>query len=271
MANEEWKSIPGYPRYEVSNMGRVRSYTSKRNPGKVLKQTKLKGYMYVNLVEGEERTTNKTKRIAVHRIVAQAFVPNPTGRNRKHVDHIIPVSMGGKPTANNLRWVTPKENAANKLTQLNRQRATEERKKKVYQYDENLTLIATYPSTAEAARELGKSQGNITSCTTGALPRYLGYIFSYVPLDNLQEREELEKKKHYQFIKNRMSTYRALDKWTSKKTQECGNDWKWYKKHPEESRQRSRDYYYKNREQILRKWKIKRDKEKLMNGQTKES
>lgn len=269
MVNEEWKAIPGYPRYEVSNLGRVRSYTSKRNPGKVLKQTKLKGYMYVNLVEGEERTLNKTKRIAVHRIVAQAFIPNPTGR--KHVDHIIPVSMGGKPTADNLRWVTAKENAANELTKLNRQRATEERKKKVYQYTEDLTLIATYPSTAEAARELGKSQGNITSCTTGALPRYLGYIFSYVPLYNMEEREELEKQKHYQFMRNRLSTYRALDKWTSKKTQECGNDWMWYKKHPEESRQRSRAYYYKHREEILRKWKLKRDKEKLMNGQTKES
>lgn len=268
MVNEEWKRIPGYPRYEVSNQGRVRSYTSKRNPGKVLKQTKLKGYMYVNLVEGEERTLNQAKRIAVHRLVAEAFIPNLD--NRKHVDHIIPVSMGGKPTADNLRWVTPKENAANELTKLNRQRATEERKKKVYQYDENLTLIATYPSTAEAARELGKSQGNITSCTTGALPRYLGFIFSYVPLYSMEEREELEKQKHYQFMRNRLSTYRALDKWTSKKTQECGKDWMWYKKHPEESRQRSKAYYYKNREEILRKSKIKRDKEKL-NGKTKES
>lgn len=68
-----------------------------------------------------------------------------------------------------------------------------------------------------------------------------------------------------------MSTYRALDKWVAKKTQECGNDWMWYKKHPEESKQRSRDYYYRHREEILKKWKIKRDKEKLMNGQTKES
>lgn len=266
MVNEEWKKIDGYPRYEVSNMGRVRSYTSKRTPGKILKQMNIKGYQYVSLTEGEERTLNQAKRIAVHRLVAMAFIPNPT--NRKHVDHIIPVSMGGKPTADNLRWVTAKENAANELTKLNRQRATEERKKKVYQYDENLTLIATYPSTAEAARELGKSQGNITSCTTGALPRYLGFIFSYVPLDNIEEREELERQKHYQFMKNRMSTYRALDKWVAKKTAEEGNNWKWYKRHPEESKQRSRDYYYRNREQILRKWKIKRDKEKLMNGQT---
>ena len=268
MVNEEWKKIDGYPRYEVSNLGRVRSYTSKRNPGKVLRQTKLKGYMYVNLVEGEERTLNKAKRIAVHRIVAQAFVPNPTGR--KHVDHIIPVSMGVKPTADNLRWVTPKENAANEMTKINRKKATEQRKKMVYQYDENLTLIATYPSTREAADALNKSQGNITSCATGALPRYLGYIFSYVPLDNLQEREELEKKMHHQFIRNRMSTYRALDKWVAKKTAEEGNNWMWYKRHPEESKQRSRNYYYRNREEILRKSKIKRDKEKL-NGKTKES
>lgn len=266
MVNEEWKSIPGYPRYEVSNLGRVRSYTSKTNPGKILKQMNINGYMYVSLVEGEKRTTNKTKRIAVHRLVAQAFVPNPTGR--KCVDHIIPVSMGGKPTANNLRWVTPKENSANELTKLNMQRATEAKKKMVYQYDENLTLIGTYPSTREAADTLGKSQGNITSCTTGALPRYLGFIFSYVPLYDMKEREELEKQKHYQFMKNRMSTYRALDKWVAKKTQECGNDWMWYKKHPEESKKRSRDYYYRNREEILKKWKIKRDKEKLMNGQT---
>lgn len=66
---EIWKDIEGYEGlYEVSNLGKVRSY----HTGKVkeLKQVKDKGgYLLVNL-----HKDGKIKRYLVHRLVAKAFL-----------------------------------------------------------------------------------------------------------------------------------------------------------------------------------------------------
>ena len=76
---EEWKSIPGYEGlYEVSNLGRVRSldrYDGRNHfrKGKVLSLVKnTDGYLKVLL-----KCNTKCKTITVHRLVAQAFIPNP--------------------------------------------------------------------------------------------------------------------------------------------------------------------------------------------------
>ena len=129
------------------------------------------------------------------------------------------------------------------------------RKKMVYQYDENLELKATYASTADAARILGKSQGNIVSSCTGALPRYLGYIWSYVELNDIKDREELENKAKPQFDKNRKSTLKAVRKLQERYKEEGRL---WYQTHKEEMRERCKNYYYKHREEILKKMHDKR-------------
>lgn len=53
------------------------------------------------------------------------------------------------------------------------------RKKQVYQYDLNYNLINIFPSTKEAARQLNKSQGNISSCANKKRKTAYGYIWSY--------------------------------------------------------------------------------------------
>lgn len=75
---ECWKAIKGFEgKYEVSDKGRVRSMNY-NNTGttRVLKANKNKstGYMQIGLYDP---ITSKTTPKYVHRLVAEAFIPNP--------------------------------------------------------------------------------------------------------------------------------------------------------------------------------------------------
>ena len=110
MEEEIWKPIKefeGY--YEVSNMGRVRSLNYKRTgKKKILKNIEdYKGYLEVGLTKNGKR-----KQFKVHRLVAEAFIPNP--ENKPCIDHINTVKSDNR--VENLRWVTYKENSNNEKT-----------------------------------------------------------------------------------------------------------------------------------------------------------
>lgn len=87
---EIWKPVVGYEgRYEVSNLGNVRSFVSNCNGrnikpivGKILKQYDRKGYNKVMLSKD-----NKVKDLAVHRIVVESFISTiPKGMQVNHID-----------------------------------------------------------------------------------------------------------------------------------------------------------------------------------------
>ena len=90
---EIWKDIEGYEGfYQVSNYGRVKSLNYNRTgKAKELKQSINLGYKYVILYKD-----NKRKKFLVHRLVAQAFVPNPN--EYLEVNHI------DENKANNCVW-----------------------------------------------------------------------------------------------------------------------------------------------------------------------
>ena len=81
---EEWRDIKGYEgKYQVSNLGRVKSLPKKGNGKKevILKpRPDGKGYGMVALYK--HRKVNHFK---IHRIVAEAFIPNPN--NYPQVNH----------------------------------------------------------------------------------------------------------------------------------------------------------------------------------------
>lgn len=94
---EIWKPCPGYPGYEVSDLGRVRSPNGILSPA-----IGSHGYPQVQLGRKKTRT--------VHSLVLQAHVgPAPAGMEARHDD-------GNKenPRLYNLFWGTPKENGADK-------------------------------------------------------------------------------------------------------------------------------------------------------------
>lgn len=91
---EIWKVIPGYKKYQVSNLGRV------KGPLKMLKPNLRKsGYVYMNLTVNSKNVSK-----SLHRLVALTFL----GQSNLDVDHI-----NGDKTDNrlcNLRYVTSREN-----------------------------------------------------------------------------------------------------------------------------------------------------------------
>ena len=96
---EIWKDIVGFNGYEVSNLGRVRSF---HKGGRILSPGLVSGYLQVNLYCGGKRN-----QMYVHRLVAETFIPNP--ESKSEVNHIDGNKSNNR--VENLEWATPSENA----------------------------------------------------------------------------------------------------------------------------------------------------------------
>jgi hypothetical protein len=114
----EWRDIRGYEGlYVVSNRGEVKRIGRKRGAvvGKVLRPgLASSGYLTVSL---HGHTGCRTH--CIHRLLSEAFIPNPDPTTKKEVNHI-----DGDKTNNslsNLEWVTYKENLHHSYDVLGRQ------------------------------------------------------------------------------------------------------------------------------------------------------
>lgn len=101
---EIWKDIKGYEGlYQVSNLGNVKSlHYNHTNENRLLYKDTNKGYL---------RCIIKGKHYSIHRLVAQAFIPNP--HNLSQVNHINGEKSDNR--VENLEWVTAKENTNHAL------------------------------------------------------------------------------------------------------------------------------------------------------------
>lgn len=174
---EVWKDIRNYENlYQISNLGNVKSIARKGafRKDKVLKCSyNKKGYMYVCLCKNCRR-----KAYRVHRLVAQAFIPNP--ENKPQVNHI----NGNKKDNSvcNLEWTTNKENSvhAHKNNLVHNPIGKENAlSKKVLQFDKENNLMNEWIGMREASRELNIAFSSIWMCCQGRIKTAGGYIWRY--------------------------------------------------------------------------------------------
>lgn len=173
---EEFRPIEGYEGlYEVSNLGRVRSVDRWVNinggkkfiKGGVLKPRPNKnGYLMVGLYK-----EGKVKRCYIHRLVAQAFIPNP--ENLPCVNHKD--ENPSNPVETNLEWCTQ---AYNINFGTHTERMIEKKSKKVQAFNKKGELVFEFPSTQEAERN-GFDHSNISHCCLGKQKSAYGYVWKY--------------------------------------------------------------------------------------------
>lgn len=173
------KNIDRYNgKYKISNRGRV--YSVKSNI--YLKIAKdYHGYLFVNLCNNGKQ---KYKRI--HRLVAEAFIPNPY--NLPEVNHKDENKENNY--VENLEWCdrkynnnygTRKERIQYTLDNMNWDKTNCLRKPKmVGKYTLDNQLIEIYKSTQEAERKTGFNHCNICRCCNGKLHTYKNYIWKYI-------------------------------------------------------------------------------------------
>lgn len=173
--HEIWKNIPGYDRYQISNYGNIRSLNYKRTRQvKCLELGKIKnGYLAVILYD--DKIIPRT--FLVHRLVAEAFIPNPD--NKPQVNH-----KDGNKTNNyisNLEWVTRKENIRHSFDCLGRvSTAGKFRKssKPVIQLLDNVE-ISEYSSISEAYKLTSIPYSNISKCCNGLRKKAGGFKWEF--------------------------------------------------------------------------------------------
>lgn len=180
--NDDWARIQGFP-YLISKQGDVYSIKSNRFLKPYLS---TRGYKIICL-----ETKGKRKRLFLHRLIAEAFIPNPD--NKPYIDHINCIKTDNR--IENLRWVTSKENSNNPLT-IQHMKASAKygednprtmtgkfgklnpRSRVIIQLKGN-NVVREYECARQAMRETGIDCCSITNCCRGKRKRAGGYYWKY--------------------------------------------------------------------------------------------
>lgn len=178
---EIWKDIKNYEGfYQVSNLGRVRvldrivNSAIKNNPkvkrkGKILKPALKREYYQVMLMLNGQR-----KYVSVHRLVAQAFIPNPN--NLPQVNHKDENKLNN--CADNLEWCSSKYNCNYGTRNSKIYNSTSFKKVKINAFDLNNNLVQTFSSLTEASRYCGCDVSKMCKCCKSE-KEYKNYIWRY--------------------------------------------------------------------------------------------
>ena len=164
MTEEEiWCPIKGFEGlYEVSDQGRVKSIGY--GDDRILKPQRIKtGYLLVGLRKNREQ-----KWYLVHRLVAQAFIPNPD--NLPQVNHKDENKDNN--FVHNLEWCDRKYNC-------NYGTRNQRISKPVLQFTKDGELVKDWKSTNDVERNLNCSHSSISECCLGKRKTAYGFIWKY--------------------------------------------------------------------------------------------
>lgn len=186
MKKEIWKDIKGFKNlYQISSFGRLKSLKrtvkGKNNSIRTIKEKIItptnngKGYLVAALYKNGKRYFVK-----IHRLVAEAFIPNP--KNKKEVNHKDGIKKHNYPS--NLEWSTTKENCQHRQkTGLgNIKAATIAKYKPVIKYDlQTNNILSKYKSAKEASIKNGGYKSEQVACVCrGERKSYHGFGFKYI-------------------------------------------------------------------------------------------
>ena len=182
---EIWKDIKNYEGlYQVSNLGKI-----KNSKGKILKGSKdRRGYLQVKLYNNK-----KYKMLMVHRLVGEVFLlksdykkdKNETGvinSEKLQINHIDGNKLNNK--AQNLEWCSNLYNFKEAIriglrNNIYKKGKYNSNSKAVIQCDLKGNFIKEWDSMADAKRELGFDNKNISTCVRGKSKSAYGYIWKY--------------------------------------------------------------------------------------------
>ena len=161
--------IEGYQNYEVTTTGDIINIKT----GRVLKPAKDGGgYLFVNLCKD-----GKPKMFLIHRLVAQAFIPNP--QNLPQVNHKDENKTNN--TVENLEWCTHEYNInyGTHNERVSKTKTNGKTSKTVFQYTLDGSLIRIWPSTMEIQRKNKFNNRHISACCLGKIHTAYGFKWSY--------------------------------------------------------------------------------------------
>lgn len=173
---EKWRDIKGFPGYQVSDNGKVRSFMNNRH-GIGTESHELKqvynnhGYPTVCLGRGNRKL--------VSRLVAEAYIPNPN--NLPLVRHIDDNPKNNR--RDNLLWGTQTDNMQDCVRHGrlvgDTSAAIESQRIAVIATPTNGGKSTRFPSIQEAARQLNLWPQHVHSALHGRISQTGGYTFTY--------------------------------------------------------------------------------------------
>lgn len=159
---EEWKYIDGSENCYVSSLGNLR-----HNEETIRQFYDSEGYLRASVIGvGRKR---------VHQFVAGCFVENP--KNKPYINHINGIKDDNR--AENLEWVTPKENSihAGKQGLLSK---NDTKFGKIVAILVSSKEAQIFENQSVAARELGIDDSEVNKCLKGKRNTSHGYTFAYL-------------------------------------------------------------------------------------------
>ncbi len=176
MEAEIWRNLPtdGLEHYQVSNLGNVRntSYKGTEKIRSMSQCTDKNGYFVVCLTKKD----GKQRNYRVHRLVAEAFIPNP--QKYEQVNHRDEVKTNNK--VDNLEWCdcAYNNNYGTRNIRVSKSKINTNCKP-VCQCDMDGNALKVWPSMNEINRQLGYDTGLIAKRCLGIGNSAYGFKWKY--------------------------------------------------------------------------------------------